>query len=567
MSPISPRLRGVGVGRGGAVGPIAQVRSAPQVPADASVLIDGMPAGRWAVHRRVAEAFFIVADRLHQQASQTAGSASSVIEAVAQLADDRALQSEILSRIAAGEPPIAAIDAVVTGFATMFEQTPNESETRGADLFAVRDFVVAQVMGLPAPGVPPLDEPSIIVARELSPADIAALDLKNVLAIVTELGGPTSHSAIVAGQLELPCIVQVAGITALPDGVIIAVDAVNGTVTLDPGQESSEEFARRRNLGAVLSLDRAPGATSDDVAVALQANIASEADAIRLASSAVEGVGLFRSESLFQERVVAPSLAEQTSVYASVLRAMGGRQVVIRTLDAGADKPLAFVHHTDEDNPALGVRGYRLTRTHPELLSTQLRAIAQAQFETGIEPWVMAPMISTATEARSFAAEAHGYGLKQVGVMIEVPAAALRAENILAEVDFVSLGTNDLAQYTMAGDRLLGELSDLLNPWQPAMLDLVAMTAQAGAKLGKPVGVCGEAAGDPVLAMVFVGLGVGSLSMVAAATPMVRHALRHHTIERTRQMARVARAASSAEAARAAALELVAPQIRDELEI
>ena len=234
----------------------------------------------------------------------------------------------------------------------------------------------------------------------------------------------------------------------------------------------------------------------------------------------------------------------------------------MRTLDAGADKPLAFASAADEQNPALGVRGYRMVRTHPELLDTQLAALGLAQKATGTTPWVMAPMIATPTEARAFADAAHAAGVATVGVMVEIPAAALRAEQILAEVDFVSLGTNDLAQYTMATDRLCGELSDLLSGWQPAVLDLIAATIRAGQVTGKPVGVCGESAGDPLMALVLVGFGVTSLSMAAGAVPAVRYAIRRHTKEICEQMATAALAAASAPDARAAVLALTDEQAR-----
>ena len=313
--------------------------------------------------------------------------------------------------------------------------------------------------------------------------------------------------------------------------------------------------------------DVAPGASSDGAPVGLLANIGTAADATRLTDTAVEGVGLFRTEVLFLDRVTAPTVEEQSAVYAEVLRSLAGRKVVVRTLDAGADKPLAFAHQSDEPNPALGVRGYRLVRTMAELLDTQLEALARAERETGIKAWVMAPMIATPAEARDFATAARAKGLTMVGVMVEIPAAALRATEILAEVDFVSLGTNDLAQYTMATDRTLGELGDLLDPWQPAVLDLVALTAQAGRDLGKPVGVCGESASDPLLALVLAGFGATTLSMSASAVPAVRFSLRRHTMHQLQAIAAAARAAGNAPDARAAALALVEAEVRMALQL
>ncbi|WP_448630189.1 putative PEP-binding protein [Cellulomonas soli] len=354
---------------------------------------------------------------------------------------------------------------------------------------------------------------------------------------------------------------RVAGATDLPDGTVVAVDAATGAVTVDPDAALRAALADRAAVDRELAADTAPGGTADGRPVMLLANIGTAEDAERVALPGVEGVGLFRTEVLFLGRATAPGVDEQAETYARALRAFGDRKVVVRTLDAGADKPLAFATQPDEENPALGVRGYRLVRTLPDLLDTQLAALARAQEATGTTPWVMAPMIATPAEARAFAQAARAHGIATVGVMVEVPAAALRAREILAEVDFVSLGTNDLAQYTMATDRLRGELADLLDPWQPAVLDLVAATARAGVELGKPVGVCGESAADPLMALVLAGLGITSLSMSAGALPAVRHLLRRHSVDTCRQAADRALAAGSAEEAREAVLALVDPTL------
>jgi phosphotransferase system enzyme I (PtsI) len=263
-----------------------------------------------------------------------------------------------------------------------------------------------------------------------------------------------------------------------------------------------------------------------------------------------EGVGLFRTEFLFLDRTDAPTAAEQERAYAEVFGAVGARRIVLRTLDAGADKPLPFLGLAAEENPALGVRGLRVARDHPAVLSDQLRAVAGAAASTGARVWVMAPMVATTAEAAAFVADARAAGLATAGVMIEVPAAALQARRLLEVVDFVSIGTNDLSQYTMAADRMSGELADLLDPWQPAVLSLVAEVARAGRELGKPVGVCGESAGDPLLALVFTGMGVASLSMSGGVLPAVRAALATHTLADCERLARLALAAPDPTTAR-----------------
>ncbi|WP_225753056.1 phosphoenolpyruvate--protein phosphotransferase [Actinotalea sp. Marseille-Q4924] len=550
-------LHGTGVGRGAVVGPVVQVHQTPAVDPSARVGTDAADA------RRILDAAFTtVAQRLQQQADRASGALQDVLEATAQMAADPALREQSLKRVDAGEPVVAAVDAVVGSFVDMFEQAGGYLAERVTDLRSVRNRVVAEALGVPAPGVPVLDGPSVVVAVDLAPADTATLDLERTLALVTSEGGPTGHTAIIAGQLGIPCLVQVTGATDLADGTEVAVDAATGTVTVDPDDDVRAAVEERRAALASLAEDRSPGGTADGRPVALLANIGTAEDAERLTDAAVEGVGLFRTEVLFLGRDEAPSEEEQAATYARALRALGDRKLVLRTLDAGADKPLPFVTQPGEENPALGVRGYRLVRRSRDLLETQLRAAAQAARQVGGELWVMAPMIATVDEAADFAALARAAGVTKVGVMVEVPSAALRARDVMHEVDFVSLGTNDLAQYAMATDRLRGELSDLLDPWQPAVLDLVAHTAEAGLDLGKQVGVCGESASDPLMALVLVGLGVTSLSMAPSAVPGVRMSLARHTLEQCRQIAGAARAARSAQDAHAACLALVDPEVR-----
>lgn len=556
-------LQGVGVGRRVAVGPVVRVQPAPAVPGDAPVVRDGVPVPPEELPEAVVAAFADVAAGLREQADRATGTVAEVLGATAMMADDPALKDQVLAKVRGGEPAVAALDAAVGAFAAMFEAAGGYLAERVTDLRSVRDRVVSRLAGLPDPGVPELREPSVVVARDLAPADTAALDLARVLALVTEEGGPTGHTAIIAGQNGIPCVVRASGAAALADGVVVAVDAAHGTVTVEPDAALRTALDARAAAERALESDTDPGGTADGHRVQLLANIGTAEDAEKLAGVAVEGVGLFRTEVLFLGRQQAPTVDEQAVAYARVLRALGpDRKVVVRTLDAGADKPLAFANLHPEENPALGVRGYRLVRSSPGLLQDQLAALARAGAETGTEPWVMAPMIATPAEARAFAAAVRAAGLRTAGVMVEVPAAALRAGAVLDEVDFVSLGTNDLAQYTMAADRLMGELVDLLDAWQPAVLELVAATARAGTEAGRPVGVCGESASDPLMALVLTGLGTTSLSMSPAALPAVRFALRRHTLEQCRAMAAAALAAADPAAGRAAVAALLEEDAR-----
>ena len=490
-----------------------------------------------------------VADRLRARAAHTTGAASEVLAATAGLAQDRAWLGAVEERITAGTPAIRAVSEAVEGFVQMFTQLGGVMAERVTDLRDIRDRVIAELSGRPEPGVPVPDVPSILCAADLAPADTADLDPALIVGLATTFGGPTGHTAIIARQLGIPCVVAVAGLDDVPAGAMVLLDGTTGTVTVDPdpGRAAAEAATAQRHAAAVRAW-KGPGATSDGHAVAMLANVSDGAAARTARETPAEGVGLFRTELCFLNRDTEPTVDEQVQSYREVLDAFAGRKVVFRTLDAGSDKPLKFVGHPDEANPALGVRGIRIAEGNPGLLERQLSAIATAGGEL-----VMAPMIATAAEAQQFASRARSYGLVP-GAMIEVPAAALLADKILDHVDFLSIGTNDLAQYAMAADRMSAELSTLADPWQPAVLALVAMAARAAAAVGKPVGVCGEAAADPLLACVLVGLGVTSLSSAAAALPGVGVKLSQVTLAQCQAAADAALVTTTAAEARVAAM-------------
>ncbi|WP_062389322.1 phosphoenolpyruvate--protein phosphotransferase [Demequina iriomotensis] len=549
---------GVGVSPGTAVGPVVQVAPPVRPPAD-----EPAPADAGAALAHVLEALEAVAVDLDARVAAADEHAAPILKATAMIARDKGLAKAAGKHLGAGLGPAHAIEAAVADYAAQFEALGGYFAERVADLRDVGDRAIAAVLGVPAPGVPPLSGPSVIVAVDLAPAETATLDRARVVGIVTAAGGRTSHTAILAAQMGIPAVVQLHGATDIPAGTTVAVDGDAGAVTLDPDLDLLEaQRVRRERRAAALAAVSGPGATRDGHAVALLANIGGVDDAVAAGAQDVEGVGLFRTEFLYLSAAALPSVDEQAEIYRKVLEPFGDRRVVVRTLDAGADKPLAFADLGEEENPALGRRGLRLCQAKPELIDSQLAALAQAARETGADVRVMAPMVATAEEAAWFASRVAAAGLPKAGVMIEVPAAALRSRHVLAEVDFGSLGTNDLAQYTMAADRMEGELSDLLDPWQPAVLDVVAAACSGGAETGKPVGVCGESAGDPLLALVLAGLGVSSLSMAPTKVPAVRFALSRHSLEECRALAGVAREARSAadarEAVRAAASEELA---------
>jgi len=558
MSIVDTRY-GIGVSPGIAVGPVVQVRPPVRPPEK-----EPAPADHAATGQQIRQVMESVAGTLEDLAGRADPTAQQILTATAMMARDPGLAAAADKHLAGGSGPATAVDAAVEEYCTTFSAAGGYLAERVTDLRDVRDRAVARLLGLPDPGVPELTAPCVIVAHDLAPAETAGLSRDLVLAIVTESGGPTSHTAILAAQMGIPAVVQLPRAVAIPAGTVLAIDGSTGEVFVDPDPDTQADLVKRSERRAdALGAVSGPGVTSDGHPVALLANIGTAEDAERAGVLDVEGVGLFRTEFLFLERETAPTLEEQVAVYTRVFEAFGSRRVVVRTLDAGADKPLAFADLGPEENPALGRRGLRLSAERPDLLDTQLTALGTAAGATDADVRVMAPMVATAEEAAWFARRVREHGLPVVGVMIEIPAAALRSHHVLAEVDFASIGTNDLAQYTLAADRMQGELATLLDPWQPAVLDLVAAACDGGRDSGKQIGVCGEAAADPLLALVLVGLGINSLSMAPTRVPAVRAALRLHDLRTCSAMATAARATRSPQDARDAVLALANKLIAD----
>src|SRR4051794_11695981 len=472
------------------------------------------------------------ADALAARAAAASGAAAEVLTATAGLARDKGLRAAVKKRLAAGDSLLTAVAAAVDQFAGIFTQMGGLMAERVTDLRDIERRVVARLVGEPEPGVPVPDAPSVLLAADLAPADTAGLDATTVVALVTEKGGPTSHTAIIARQLAIPCVVGVHGLGEVRDGTPLLVDGTTGEILLEPDADSAASLVEgSRAAREALERWTGPGRTADGTPVKLLANVADGSSAASAGAGPVEGVGLFRTELSFLNRKEEPSVEEQAEIYGKVLGPFrDGRYVVVRTLDAGSDKPIAFATLQGEENPALGVRGLRLSFGNPGLLERQLAGIAGAAKQTGTETWVMAPMVATIAEAAEFAELVRTHGLK-AGVMVEIPSAALLAHQMLEVVDFLSIGTNDLTQYTMAADRMATDLAHLTDSWQPAVLQLIAITAEAGKQAGKPVGVCGEAAADPLLACVLVGMGITSLSMASAAVRAVGSQLATATMD------------------------------------
>lgn len=540
------RLTGAGIGQGVALGPV--LRMSDPLPEPAETPSTRTPDEEKA---RVAEAVAAVAVDLRSRAAKVTGVAADVLEAQSMMAEDSTLADDVATRIDGGTTAERAVYEGFAVFRDMLIGLGGYMGERATDLDDVAQRVIAALSGRPAPGVPESDEPYVLVAHDLAPADTALLDLTKVLGLVTREGGPTSHTAILAREKAIVAIVGVTGADELADGTEVIVDAASGTVTVAPS-EAERDDARRRidERAAALSGGLEPGALADGTPIPLLANLGSAEGTQKALDAGAEGVGLFRTEFLFLDQRMAPTVEQQREQYTALLAAFPGKKVVVRVLDAGADKPLAFLNDAHEDNPALGLRGLRALRANEDLLREQLTALAEADAATEADLWVMAPMVSTVEETRYFVELASAYGLKTVGVMVEVPSAALLADRVLQTAAFASIGTNDLTQYTLAADRLLGSVAGFQDPWHPAVLRLIGEVGAAGAAAGKPVGICGEAAADPLLAVVLVGLGATTLSMSPAALADVRLSLTRYTLDQARALAEIALAADGAAEAR-----------------
>ena len=534
-------IKGVGIGRGVAVGPVIRMAAALPEPSDAP-RADSVSAE--SEIERVTKSLALVNADLNRRAEEAANGdegakqAAPILQAIAMFASDPALAQSINTLIEQGK---TAERAVLEGFGAveeMFKVIGGYQGERAADLHDVGQRVIADLMGVPAPGVPVSDTPFVLVAEDLSPADTAGLDLDKTLAIVTSQGGPTSHTAILARARGIVAVVSAAGADDLKNGETVIVNAAESTITTEPSDEQvAAAEAAKAKAAKAKELRGKPGATKDGYHIPMLANVGKPSDGKTALEYGAEGVGLFRSEFLFIGNAEPPSVEEQTKAYAELLAQFPGKKVVIRMLDAGADKPLPFLTPEDEPNPALGLRGLRTLRTHMNVLEGQLKALAAADAQTDADLWVMAPMVADAHEAAYFVKLGKSFGLKKVGVMAEVPSIALMADQVAKVADFVSIGTNDLTQYTLAADRTLGSVANYQTAWHPAVLRAIKLIADAGNANGMPVGVCGEAAADPDLAVVLTGIGVNSLSMTPVALDDVRAELAGVTLEEAQEKA------------------------------
>jgi phosphocarrier protein FPr/phosphocarrier protein len=464
---------------------------------------------------------------------------SAVLATHKALLDDPEIASAARTAVERGESAGAAFRSAVRAQCDALSALGNALiAERAADLREIERRVIGAMTGA-VPEAPPLFERSIIVADDIGVAELSRLAPERVAGLCTARGGATSHVAILARALGIPALVAVGtALLRVPHGKEVVLDATAGLLDVDPDAarlEAATETLARRAAGraAALADKSAPAVTTDGHTIEVAANVATEDDARVAAAHGADSVGLMRTELLFVDRRDEPPVAEQTRAYQSVVDALGGRPgaAIVRTLDAGGDKPLPFLPMPPEENPALGLRGIRAGLVRPEVLDRQLRALLAVRPLSACR--IMLPMVSDAAEIiavreriETLAREAHLPDRPQLGIMVEVPSAALLADQLAVYADFLSLGTNDLTQYTLAMDRGNPELAARVDGLHPSVLRLVAQTVQGARAHGKWVGVCGALASDLEAVPVLVGLGVSELSVSPRLVPEVKARVR-----------------------------------------
>jgi phosphocarrier protein FPr len=548
---VGDALAGLPGAPGIVVGPARHFRAQePEIPTGSS----GDPEAEWAALTRALEQVRTEIRATRDSVAARAGDYSAAIfDAHLLFLEDEALLGPAHDAIFeqsknAAEAWHSAAETVADGYRSLDDEY---MQARAEDLTGVARQVVAALAGGAA--VATLSAAGIVVATDLTPADTASLDRELALGIATAAGSPTSHSAILARSLGIPAAVGLGeALLDVREGAELLLDGDAGTVEVEPSEElvaESKNRATAREQAAVAARAAAaePAMTRDGRRVEVFANIGSPDDVPAAIENGAEGVGLLRTEFLFLERESMPSEDEQVAAYKAIASGLQGRPLILRTLDVGADKPLPYLPQRPEANPFLGIRGIRLALEQPELLETQLRAVLRTAAEYPLN--VMFPMVATLDEFRQAKAALAELGPGRelnVGVMIEVPAAALAAEQFAPEVDFFSLGTNDLTQYTLAAERGNAAVAALADGLHPSVLRLIRAVAEAATAHGKWAGVCGELAADTVAVPLLVGLGITELSANAPAIPAVKETVREIDTESAHDLAEQALNLSSA---------------------
>src|ERR687893_3114765 len=532
------RLTGVAASEGVAVGP-AFVHVSKELKPERENISEGEveeELGRFqSAVEAVAKKLSATAEEMREGGSEKE---AGIFEAHVEMAEDPEFHSEVEERVRNLESPEAAVLAVGEEFAGMFAEMEDEyMAARADDVRDVASQIASELMGNEAAGLEALAEPSVILALNLAPSDTARIPKGMALGFVVAEGSRPSHVSIMARSFGIPAVVGVGA--ELEDALgsrMVALDGTEGYAVADPDEDVISDFEQKQKDAAAEAAlleeyKHAEARTKDGRRIEVAANIGSAEEAEGATSWGAEGVGLFRTEFLFMKRTDLPSEEEQYEAYREVAEAFGERPVIIRTLDVGGDKDLPGVDQPEEENPFLGWRGIRMCLDVPELFKPQLRAILRAAPHGNLR--IMFPMVVDNVELRAakeileecreeLGNEGMEYGEVEVGVMVETPAAAIRARDIAPEVSFFSIGTNDLVQYTLAADRGNERLTRLQSADHPAVLDLIEKTCEAAKEAGIWVGVCGESAGEPDMIPRLVELGVTELSMSAPSIPKAK---------------------------------------------
>ncbi len=573
---MSETLHGTPAAGGVAIGNCLLYDPAPPGIPDESIAPEAAAAERERLDRAV-QAAKVDIERIHDQVQERLGKEEAAIfEAHLLILEDEELLGGAYRRI---EEEHMNAERALWEAAEEFAQilaglSDSYFQARATDIYDIRARVINHLQGRTMPELRHLSAPVIIAARDLLPSDTAGLDPRFVLGIATEQGGPTSHTAILARQLGIPAVVGVGGLFAAlqasgQDGVSVALDGGSGAVVIDPdaatlaSYKSAQEQYRRRQQ-QLQSLRTQTATTPDGVTIEVAANIGRSQDALPALEAGAGGVGLFRTEFLFLDRTSAPDEEEQLEAYNAVLKAFAGKTVIVRTLDIGGDKSIPYLDLPRENNPFLGLRGIRLCldEQYQPLFRTQVRALLRAAEDSAASLWIMFPMICDLRElrqAKAFVAETEAMLLKEgglrapvlaqvrQGIMVETPAAALLVDVLASEADFFSIGTNDLAQYTLAADRMNASLTELHRPFHPAVMRSIAHIITTARAQQRWVGMCGEMAGDSRASAFLLGLGINELSMEAGSLNAVKQVIRQTTIEQARALAERVLKAETAE--------------------
>ena len=527
-------LSGLGVGLSPAQGEVLVIEHSQLIPA-------------WTKSTKTAEqetseltgAIAFVANQLDELGAKAGGTSAEIFEALKALLEDDELLEVSKSNISEGWSAAASFGKAVDEFSELLKGDPTFDE-RIADFQDLSKRVQARLAGITLELDLPATGRIVLVGDDFSPADTAQFT-DAVIGVVTIKGGPTSHTAIICRSRNIAAVVSCPGASELATGDKVLVDPVGDRVIV------SEDVSL-----ATQAINFVP--IGDKSLIPVRANIGTLDDALSASKTLADGVGLFRTELLYLSATHEPSIDQQAKIYTEILQAAPTGPIVVRTIDAGSDKPVPFLNMPAEENPSLGVRGYRLIANHREFVEGQLKALEIAREQSGREVWVMAPMVSTLDEAKTFAQLAKSFGKYKVGIMIETPSMAILVDQLGGVLDFVSVGTNDLSQYLFAADRMNPSLGALLNHWQPALIQSLARIASDAKKAGISSGVCGESASDPAFAILLAGLGFDSVSVSRSQVNAVHDALSSLDLPAAQQVAKEVLLATSAEQAKATAL-------------